>query len=99
MLMKMIRKVIKKRENVAVAEKAAMVSKITKVKSKFEKHGQKYTTPSKSEGLFVFYTSLLNQRPDSKMALKWCVEHGVFSDTKHTSCQLSLALSEKATIK
>lgn len=39
--------------------------------------GQKYKTPDESDGLRKFYTSLLKQNPKSKMAKKWCLEHGL----------------------
>lgn len=44
--------------------------------------GQKKDTPSPSDSLYRFYTSLLKQRKDSKMALVWCLEHGVFPKKK-----------------
>jgi len=45
---------------------------------KDRKPGQKYPTPSPGQGTRVFYETLLVQRNDSKMALKWCTEHGVY---------------------
>ncbi|KAI9914336.1 hypothetical protein PsorP6_007358 [Peronosclerospora sorghi] len=41
------------------------------------KPGQKHPTPSPGFPDRVFYESLLQQRPDSRMAQKWCLEHGV----------------------
>ncbi|RLN10636.1 hypothetical protein BBJ28_00005569 [Nothophytophthora sp. Chile5] len=45
------------------------------------KPGQKHPTPSpvRPPGFAdrVFYESLLQQRPDSRMAQKWCLEYGV----------------------
>lgn len=41
--------------------------------------GQKRPTPSKTDPMYRFYTSLLKQNKKSKMALKWCLEHGVLS--------------------
>ena len=38
--------------------------------------GQRYPTPSFS-GDRVFYSSLLEQRPDSLIAQEWCVQYGV----------------------
>jgi hypothetical protein len=29
------------------------------------------------QGLYKFYTSLLKQNPNSKMAKKWCLNHGI----------------------
>ena len=40
--------------------------------------GQKYPSPSPGEGMRVFYETLLIQRNDSKIALKWCTEHGIY---------------------
>ncbi|KAF4319035.1 hypothetical protein BBO99_00006646 [Phytophthora kernoviae] len=41
------------------------------------KPGQKHPTPSPGFADRVFYESLLQQRPDSHMAQKWCLEYGV----------------------
>ena len=41
------------------------------------KEGQKKPTPPPAEATRVFYESLFKQNPDSKMALLWCVQHGV----------------------
>ena len=42
----------------------------------FTKPGQKFPTPSPGSGDRVFYESLLQEKPESEMALLWCVEHG-----------------------
>ncbi|TDH71715.1 hypothetical protein CCR75_007512 [Bremia lactucae] len=41
------------------------------------KPGQKHPTPSPGFADRVFYESLLQQRPESRMAQKWCLEYGV----------------------
>lgn len=41
------------------------------------KEGQKKPTPPPADATRVFYESLYRQNPDSKMALTWCVHHGV----------------------
>ncbi|TMW67124.1 hypothetical protein Poli38472_012240 [Pythium oligandrum] len=41
------------------------------------KPGQKHPTPSPGHADRVFYESLLQQRPQSRMAKKWCLEYGV----------------------
>ncbi|KAF1781000.1 hypothetical protein JG687_00007379 [Phytophthora cactorum] len=41
------------------------------------KPGQKHPTPSPGFADRVFYESLLQQRPDSRMGQKWCLEYGV----------------------
>jgi len=61
------------------------VKKVPKVKPTFTKAGQKFQTPKKSDSLYRFYTSTLVQKNgNSVMALKWCVEHGVFAP-KHSA--------------
>lgn len=35
-----------------------------------------------SESLIKFYTSLLKQRPDSEMAIKWCQKHNLIEKKK-----------------
>ena len=39
--------------------------------------GQKYQTPEEGDSLRIFYESLLRQRPESKLAEKWILEHGL----------------------
>jgi hypothetical protein len=54
-----------------------------KQKSTFDKAGQKYPTPLQTEPLARFYTSLYKQsKQSSPMAIKWCLEHGVFTKAK-----------------
>ena len=43
--------------------------------------GQKHDTPEEGDGSRIFYESLLKQKSDSKMAMKWCVENGVLDET------------------
>ena len=42
------------------------------------KPGQKHPIPSPGTADRVFYETLHAQRPDSRMALEWCVQNGVF---------------------
>lgn len=65
---------------------------------KFSKPGQRYATPVKTDGLYRFYTSLMKQKPDSQMAAKWCLEHGVFTPKKATEMLLVLEMKQKAVI-
>ena len=43
----------------------------------FGKPGQRKPTPSPADGTRVYYESLRCQKPDSYLAIKWCVEYGV----------------------
>jgi len=60
--------------------------------------GQKKETPPKNNGLYIFYTTLLKQRSDSKMAITWCLEHGVFPKKKAEQLLLQMEM-EKLAIK
>lgn len=44
--------------------------------------GQKYSTPPEGDELRIFYETLYQQKPTSKMAEKWCLEYGVLSYEK-----------------
>jgi hypothetical protein len=50
--------------------------------SVFKKQGQKRATPAKTNALRIFYSSLYKENPNSKMALKWLIEHGCFGPKK-----------------
>lgn len=54
----------------------------TKVKAKkvFSILGQTKTTPPETDSLRKFYTSLLVQNPESKMAMEWCLERGLIPE-------------------
>ena len=54
-----------------------VVRKVKSTRREFPKDGQTKHTPGLSDPLRKFYTSLLSQKPDSKMAIKWCMEHGL----------------------
>ncbi|CAJ1345486.1 unnamed protein product [Effrenium voratum] len=47
------------------------------------KDGQKHTTPPVSDPTRVFYESLLEEKPDSPIAIRYCVEHGTLSAELH----------------
>ncbi|KAL3131344.1 hypothetical protein ABBQ38_000630 [Trebouxia sp. C0009 RCD-2024] len=61
------------------AKKGEGEKKVT-VKKEYEKPGQTRETPSEIDPLRRFYTTLREQRPDSEMAKKWCLIHGVLDD-------------------
>eukprot|EP00353_Schmidingerella_taraikaensis_P019330 CAMPEP_0185603460 /NCGR_PEP_ID=MMETSP0436-20130131/2496_1 /TAXON_ID=626734 ORGANISM="Favella taraikaensis, Strain Fe Narragansett Bay" /NCGR_SAMPLE_ID=MMETSP0436 /ASSEMBLY_ACC=CAM_ASM_000390 /LENGTH=55 /DNA_ID=CAMNT_0028233945 /DNA_START=296 /DNA_END=460 /DNA_ORIENTATION=+ len=39
--------------------------------------GQRYATPAEGDSLRIFYETLRKQRPESKLAQKWVLEHGL----------------------
>lgn len=45
-------------------------------KSAYSKPGQILPTPSPGSADRVFYSTLLQEKPESEMALEWCVKHG-----------------------
>mmetsp|Transcript_32510 Transcript_32510/g.77648 ORF Transcript_32510/g.77648 Transcript_32510/m.77648 type:complete len:120 (+) Transcript_32510:120-479(+) len=64
---------------------------------KLAKPGQKHPTPTPGNGDRVFYETLLKQRPDSHMALEWCVQYGVLdSDAAHKAYKKVLKRKEIA---
>jgi hypothetical protein len=68
-------------------------TKIPKSKTKYEKIGQKFKTPSDDDSLLKFYKSLLKQKPSSVMAMKWCLEHGVLKEKKAEKIHLLLSIN------
>jgi len=60
-------------------------SKSTSSRSKksYDKEYQKYDSPEDDgDPLYIFYTTLYEQRPDSRLAITWLTEHGVFEDER-----------------
>lgn len=53
-----------------------------KEKTKYEKAFQKKETPDKASPLYIFYTTLYEEKPDSRLAIKWLTEYGVFNGSK-----------------
>ena len=49
------------------------------------KPGQRYPMESPGSGDYVFYDTLYKENPNSRMALVWCIEHGVFSHEQAAS--------------
>ncbi len=45
----------------------------------FDLPGQTKATPEENDPLRIFYESLYNQKPSSKMAEQYCLEHGLLS--------------------
>jgi len=41
--------------------------------------GQRYATPEDGDSLRIFYETLHQQRPESRLAEKWLLEHGLCS--------------------
>eukprot|EP00922_Rhytidocystis_sp_ex-Travisia-forbesii_P008159 GHVS01012021.1.p1 GENE.GHVS01012021.1~~GHVS01012021.1.p1 ORF type:complete len:223 (+),score=74.39 GHVS01012021.1:284-952(+) len=50
---------------------------------KYFKEGQKHITPPNGDGTRAFYESLYDDNPNSLIALKFCVEFGVLTGSKH----------------
>lgn len=52
-----------------------------KASKKYDKEYQKYAEPeSEIDPLYIYYTTLFQERPKSKLAVVWLTEHGVFED-------------------
>lgn len=61
--------------------------------------GQKHDTPPVGDSLRLFYESLLRQKPESRMALKWCLEHGLLKSKKAAEAVLILEMEKKMKVK
>lgn len=79
----------KKKAKVTPIKKAAAKPKAkpkpkTPAASKKEgfKSGQKFEVPGGDDSCRAFYESLHQQKPESLMAAKWCLEHGLIEDTE-----------------
>lgn len=64
------------------AEKLSSKSLVTKTIAELpKKEYQKYEAPaSKIDPLYIYYTSLYTQNPESRLAITWLVENGVYDD-------------------
>lgn len=83
-------KVAKSKPKKVASEKKASPSKeksaeMTRTKRIFEKPGQTRPEPEEDDPLRKFYTSLLEQVPDSEMAKRWCVMSGLLSVEEATA--------------
>jgi hypothetical protein len=67
---------------------------VPKPKQLFPKAGQKKITPPETDGLYRFYTSLHKQNKKSVMAMKWCLEHGVFTKAKAEKAMLQMQMQK-----
>ncbi|SBS97283.1 hypothetical protein POVCU1_036950 [Plasmodium ovale curtisi] len=65
---------------------------------KYFKEGQKLITPPNGDGTRAFYESLLEENPNSIIAIKYCIEYGVLSGTKHheTLCKYDILKKNNA---
>ena len=50
---------------------------------KYFKEGQKFVTPINGDSTRGFYESLLEEKPESHLAIRYCVENGLFAADKH----------------
>jgi hypothetical protein len=65
-------------ENVKI--KRTPTKSTRKPKQTFDKKGQKKDLTNVLNSTLIFYKSLYEEKPDSKMAIKWLVEHGVLDE-------------------
>merc|ERR1712099_16212 len=74
-----------KKETVPAIRKASTESISEFDQRTLFKEGQKQLTPPVADATRAFYESLFAENPDSKIAIRYCVEYGVFSLEKHKS--------------
>jgi hypothetical protein len=85
---KMYKKAFEWNKNNEAAGKARTVSsksdggvKRSVTKRKYDKEYQKYEAPENEiDPLYIYYTTLLQQKPDSRLAITWLTEHGIYEE-------------------
>ncbi|MES1916811.1 MAG: hypothetical protein MHM6MM_008597 [Cercozoa sp. M6MM] len=81
-------------------ERSSNGSRLTKLQQdrmdKFGNHWQKKPTPADTDGLYQFYTTLRKEKPDSKLAKTWLMEHGLLPADEAAAWFDELALLKKA---
>jgi hypothetical protein len=51
---------------------------------RYFKEGQRFVTPINGDSTRGFYESLLEEKPNSHLAIRYCVENGLFNNEKHS---------------
>lgn len=52
-------------------------------RKKYDKEYQRFVEPgSETDPLYIYYTSLYNEKPNSPLAITWLTEHGVYDGEK-----------------
>lgn len=74
---KVVTKIKKAKVQKEITKPKKTIEKKPKTKKIYPKFGQTKDTPTESDPLRKFYTSLLSQNNKSEMAIKWCTEHGL----------------------
>lgn len=65
------------------------VKKVAKEKAgKYDKKFQRYPSPDENDSLYIYYTTLLKQRPDSKLAVTWLTEHGLLEGNEREKIEI-----------
>lgn len=64
----------------AVTKKVKDTLPLLKKVVKKEKIIKYKKAPAVSDPIRRFYTSLLEQKPDSQMAIEWCVKHNLYDE-------------------
>jgi hypothetical protein len=54
------------------------LKKSSKKSSKYSLNYQKHETPPSDDPLYIYYTTLYQENPNSKIAIKWLTEYGVY---------------------
>lgn len=62
--------------------------KTSRSSNKYDKNFQKKPSPTSDvDPLFIFYTSLYTEKPNSPLAITWLTEHGVFDGKERTKIE------------
>jgi hypothetical protein len=52
---------------------------------KYFREGQRHVTPVQGDATRGFYESLLEEKPDSPMAIRFCIEYGILGGERHAT--------------
>ncbi len=58
----------------------SVATKLTRVTKKYGKNYQKHEEEEENSPLWIFYTTLYEEKPDSELAIRWLTEHGIFEE-------------------
>lgn len=73
---------VPKKVTASAASSTAIVNPQYDLRRRF-KEGQKFLAPPPADAMRAFYTSLLQENPASRVAIKYVVEHGLASEEEH----------------
>ncbi len=88
-----------KKESSSQTKTSSSSSSSSNIEIAMTKPGMRYPMESPGSGDYVFYQTLYQENPSSRMALVWCIEHGVFDKDTAGKLQKSYLKAKQEMIK